>query len=328
MIDQFVHVSVKNDEFGEVKHALRTRNSITLSYPCSNNHVCTPYILDLSEGIYKFECWGAEGSSYNGIGGHGAYTAGKIYIPKRMKLYAYIGNTGFFNAIKEMESQQVYTKNSGGTTDLRINTSDDWWDNISLISRIMVAAGGGSAEWAGAIGGNGGTINGSSSSYFDTICEGASQTSSSDCPPINSHKAQKGSFGSGGLPSPSVIEQGNDYGGLGGGGYYGGTSYQTAYAGSGGSSFISGYDGCNAVKDQNEIEHTNQSMHYSKLVFWDAEMIAGNETMPIPTSLSYKEKYSGSGAIRITIIYPYRCTQRTSFLPSSFILMLASFFIC
>ena len=328
MIDQFVHVSLKDGTIGEVTYYLRSKNSISLSYPCKNIHICTPYILDLSEGIYKIECWGAKGRGSTGVGGLGAYTAGKIYIPKRMKLYAYIGNTGFFNAIKEMESEQLQYQNPGGATDLRLNTSEDWWNNYSLISRIMVAAGGGSGEWSGAIGGNGGMLNGGSSSYLGTICKGASQTCSYDCPPIEQRNAQKGSFGSGGLPDPYEITGGNDYGGFGGGGYYGGTSYELAYAGSGGSSFISGHDGCNAVKDQTEIEHTNQSTHYSKLVFWDTEMIAGNNLMPIPTSLSSKEIYSGSGAIRITIIRPYRFTHRILFLPSSLIVMLYSFFVC
>ena len=58
-----------------------------------------------------------------------------------------------------------------------------------------------------------------------------------------------------------------------GGGYYGGTTSDYAdecEAGAGGSSFVSGYDGCNAISNEsteNNIIHTSQNIHYSCLLY-------------------------------------------------------------
>ena len=124
----------------------------------------------------------------------------------------------------------------------------------------MVAAGGGSSEWSQSIGGNGGTLNGGTSSFDSTyICQGATQTSGSKCSPIPSIYGQmyptSGTFGIAGVVIPISSDSFVlDYGGFGGGGYYGGTSYPYAYAGSGGSSFISGHRGCKASNlDDNHI---------------------------------------------------------------------------
>ena len=68
-----------------------------------------------------------------------------------------------------------------------------------------------------------------------------------------------------------------------GGGYYGGTTSDYAddcEAGAGGSSFVSGYDGCDAISEdstENNIKHTGQSIHYSKKEFLNIVMKNGNE---------------------------------------------------
>lgn len=49
-------------------------------------------------------------------------------------------------------------------------------------------------------------------------------------------------------------------------------------AGGGGSSFISGHDGCNAIKEestQTNIIHTGNSIHYSGLYFHNTSIIDG-----------------------------------------------------
>ena len=200
----------------------------------------------------------------------------------------------------------------------------------------MVAAGGGGAEWKASIGGNAGGISGgeSASSIFNTAsvtfdekCPGATQTGGSNCQPLpasveNSSKefpATPGTFGSAGKTEPYIHASGNeDYGGYGGGEYYGGTSYQYAFSGSGGSSFISGYEGCKAVKERSDvIDHTNTSYHYSGFIFTNTEMISGNETMPVPSSSTEEGIHSGEGAFRITILmYHYHCTYKRSLFPS------------
>ena len=67
-----------------------------------------------------------------------------------------------------------------------------------------------------------------------------------------------------------------------GGGYYGGTTSDysdTCEAGAGGSSFVSGYDGCNAISEnstEDNIIHTGQSIHYSGKYFTNAILLDGN----------------------------------------------------
>ena len=90
-------------------------------------------------------------------------------------------------------------------------------------------------------------------------------------------------------------KNGIDFGGFGGGGYYSGASYHGMGNGGGGSSFISGYPGCNAISesstDFNNIIHTGQNTHFSGYVFFDMSMKSGNVT-----------KYTSSGKAIITII--------------------------
>ena len=288
-----------------------TGNSITFGYPCNisgDNATCTPYVIDVTPGRYRFECWGSRG---NGVEpdvqpGKGAYTSGTIVIPSVKRFYVYIGKDGYFNALKS-GSFGVIQPRPGGATDVRLVYHEDWWDNSSLISRIMVAAGGGGAEWATSIGGNGGEIEGgpSNTSYYpDQPCPGANQTSGSQCPNYTTYWnvpaiPVAGEFGG------SLWANNTDPGGCGGGGYYGGTSYPYAYGGSGGSSFISGHDGCDAVENNSEvIIHTGNSLHYSGIYFTNTQMIDGNETyMPLPYNHE-KGRHDGFGSFRITFLSP------------------------
>ena len=202
----------------------------------------------------------------------------------------------------------------------------------------MVAAGGGGAEWTYSIGGNGGELIGNSSIsakasldpiFYDEKCEGATQTSGTNCVGYTCnniyHVSKAGSFGSAGVLDLNFP----DWGGIGGGGYYGGTSYNFSFAGSGGSSFISGHEGCNALNKSNGIQHSNTPFHYSGLVFTDTKMIGGNQTMPLPFSSGKGiwESYEG-GAFRITLISFIRlschCTKRSNTLSSIFLIAIYS----
>ena len=68
-----------------------------------------------------------------------------------------------------------------------------------------------------------------------------------------------------------------------GGGYYGGMTSDYAdecEAGAGGSSFVSGYDGCNAISEEsteNNIIHSEQKIHYSKKEFQNIKFLNGKE---------------------------------------------------
>ena len=68
-----------------------------------------------------------------------------------------------------------------------------------------------------------------------------------------------------------------------GGGYYGGTTSDYAdncEAGAGGSSFVSGYDGCEAILEEsteNNIIHSGQKIHNSKKEFQYIKFLNGTE---------------------------------------------------
>ena len=305
--------------------------SITLIYPTDNctNSDCSPYKFTLKHGIYQFECWGSKGAECTGTPGLGAYTSGIINITEEQVFYVYIGATGFYNAIKDRKAAiNTSPQGSGGSTDVRLVKTDNWWDDSSLVSRIMVAAGGGSAEWGNSFGGNGGTIEGGESTSVAGTCLGATQTASQECPPGKypnelDRLAVKGGFGFAGNPEPY---NGNDDGAFGGNGYYGGTSYQYSYAGSGGSSFISGHEGCKAIKeptdfDNIEIVPKEDSIHYSGISFLLTKMIAGNQTMPLPNG-NRGIWSEDNGAFRITYLLfkPFTCKKRSYSISLPFIL--------
>jgi hypothetical protein len=152
------------------------------------------------------------------------------------------------------------------------------WNSITgFESRIMVAGGGGAGNTSGSAGALTG-LNGG-------VATGGTQTAGG----IQQNAYGNGSFGVGGS------------GCGGGGGYYGGGGALCANGAGGGSSFISGYTGCNAIIPT--ITHTNQVMHYSGYIFSDPQMIAGNASMTSPTGVA-ETGHSGSGYARITLTTP------------------------
>ena len=111
-------------------------------------------------------------------------------------------------------------------------------------------------------------------------------------------------------------------GGGGGGGYYGGGGSKTANNvsqasnGAGGSSYISGHNGCDAIKEEStedNIIHTGQSIHYSGMHFTDTVMIDGSgykwttqkgeyTGMPSHDGTGTMKGNAGNGYARITYI--------------------------
>ena len=92
-----------------------------------------------------------------------------------------------------------------------------------------------------------------------------------------------------------------------GNGYYAGGKGNhgggTVGVGATGSCFISGYSGCDAIKEsstENAIVHTGQPNHYSGLVFTDTEMIDGQSRMPSPFGGTDEIGHSGDGACIVT----------------------------
>ena len=234
-------------------------------------------------GYYKIECIGAKGgkslvrSVQTTDGGYGGYTSGVIKLEKGEKLYVYVGGHGA-DAEEGKNSPNGYNGGGlgtwdnrdteaagagGGATDIRL-VEGNWNDFESLKSRIMVAAGGGGSSW-NTQGGAGGGLKG--------------LTNRARAVPGTQTSGYKFGIGQNG----SGVGNSNGVAGA-GGGYYGGTTSDYAddcEAGAGGSSFVSGYLGCDAIAEnstENNIVHTGQSIHYSNKKFVDAEILDGTNS--------------------------------------------------
>ena len=248
------------------------------------------------------------GGQLYGTGGRGGYTSGNIYLNAGTNLYIYVG--GRNNTIaapfngggigETTPSTGVYRSSGGGSTDIRFwgnniptysNSNLNWNNATGLNNRIMVAAGGGGgatytinltgAYGGGLSGGNG--IANQTETYTTTTVNaaiGATQTSGSDF----------------GYASQAA----------GGGGYYGGRrggAVGYVSSGSGGSSFISGHSGCNAITSITNRTHTGQPNHYSGMIFTNTVMTAGNASMPNPNG-GTQTGHGSTGVAVITFVGP------------------------
>ena len=270
------------------------------------------------------EVWGASGGNcYNGgnttYGGKGGYCSGTVTFPSYLNVYVYVGQSG-------EDINRAYTFNGGGkggpayngrsgggATDVRLTEGNTWNEFNSLKSRIIVAAGGGGAHHfnLGCNGGNAGGLFGQDGFYkraYDdcqyTVATGATQTSGGHGG-VGYWSGFDGTFGVGG-DFNNINFDGGYWGSGGGGGYYGGggggVNYQVVGSGAGGSSFISGYSGCDAIAEsstEGHIIHTGQANHYSGKVFTNSVMIDGGSAMPSPSG-GTETGHEGNGYCIIT----------------------------
>ena len=285
-------------------------------------------------GTYKFELWGAQGGAYYQTA-TGSYVSGELNTKKDNKFYVYVGRSGLDSSSTDYVfnyGYQNYTKTGGGATDIRL--VDGSWDSLSsLVSRIMVAGGGGSqgglnptdggSPYGGAAGGlvgyqGGSCISGNVTEHAGA--KGATQTSGH-------------AFG-----FVSLLNTGGSYfyNNPGGNGYWSGNFYDWVGTGGhpavsgagGGSSFISGHAGCVAILSQNSITPRSDSKgatckdgtsditcsyHYSNIIFKNTTMIDGNgyswttvkgakTSMPSHDGLSTVVGNIGNGYAKITLI--------------------------
>lgn len=238
-------------------------------------------------GRYVIECWGAYSSGRlfcsTDNRSCGGYTKGTIVLSKDEILYLYIGATGQnFNY-----GTQAYSNSAGGATDVRL-IGGAWNDATSLRSRIMVAAGAGGQggknnnNSGDVYGGSGGGLEGQKGGNINTGQGGAGATQTTGY-----------AFGYAGGGNP------------GGNGYYSGQPgyYGSGVAGAGGgSSFISGHEGCNAIAEDGT--HTGHSIHYSGKYFTNTAMYGGNDYILHPESGVAVKGYEGNGVIKITYAGP------------------------
>ncbi|EAX93791.1 hypothetical protein TVAG_339140 [Trichomonas vaginalis G3] len=295
-------------------------NQYTFGYPCSDSlEECTPYTVNLMGGTYLIEAWGSAGQAHvaqNAIPGLGGYSSGVLVVKNSLTLYLYIGSISFFNSMFiYVPSSGYFFGIGGGSSDVLIKLLIDLI--LSHSARVFWLRVVGGSEWANSKGGHGGGLEGGKgyspcweASCQDSISGGGIQTSGGKAAQsYNEMIGIKGLFGM----SP-VNYNSADMGGIGGNGYYSGGSIEVAGAGGGGSSFISGYEGCVALNSSlNENPSpTNSSIHYSGIKFFNPTMIQGNNEMPLfinSGTINCGIGNKNRGAIRITIISGKKCTE-------------------
>lgn len=273
----------------------------------------------LTPGAYKLECWGAQGGNSNqsngtyGNGGKGGYSTGILNVSTNTTIYITVGGQGQ-NGILNTRTAGGFngggdgygTNNSGvgggggGASDISLMSpvfshSSYFINNIrdtnSLLSRIIVAGGGGSAGYdvrnnaanGGAGGGTTGQDGLSNRVYHGT---GGKQTTfgtggSSEEPNRYSVQAK---FGCGASASNST-----DVAPGGGGGWYGGGLHCDSAGGG------SGYVYTSATASNYPSGCLLNSTYYLS----NAQTIAGNKSFPSPTG-STETGHSGNGHVKIT----------------------------
>lgn len=273
----------------------------------------------LTPGRYKLECWGAQGGNSNqsngtyGNGGKGGYSTGILNVSTNTTIYITVGGQGQ-NGILNTRTAGGFngggdgygTNNSGvgggggGASDISLMSpvfshSSYFINNIrdtnSLLSRIIVAGGGGSAGYdvsnnaanGGAGGGTTGQDGLSNRVYHGT---GGKQTTfgtggSSDEPNRYSVQAK---FGCGASASNSTYVAPG-----GGGGWYGGGLHCDSAGGGSGYVYTS-----STAKNYPSGCLLNSTYYLS-----NAQTIAGNQSFPSPTG-GTETGHSGNGYVRIT----------------------------
>ena len=185
----------------------------------------------------KVDCVGSKGANYStATGGKGGRVQCVLPVTPGQMLYVYVGATNADPKISEYNASDIRTDNTGVT-----NTT-------SLNSRLIVAAGGGSASESLYNGGDGGGLTGANGSgRINTYGNGGTQSAGG----ARGHTTLDGSNGTLGLGgngwnSTSIMYEDYPKGGCGGAGLYGGggggtfqlgNSSPTAGSGGGGSSY-------------------------------------------------------------------------------------------
>lgn len=273
----------------------------------------------LAPGTYKLECWGAQGGNSNqsngtyGNGGKGGYSTGILNVSTNTTIYITVGGQGQ-NGVLNTRTAGGFngggdgygTHNfgvgggGGGASDISLTSpvfshSSYFINNIrdtnSLLSRIIVAGGGGSAGYdvsnnaanGGAGGGTTGQDGLSNRVYHGT---GGKQTTfgtggSSEEPNRYSVQAK---FGCGASASNST-----DVAPGGGGGWYGGGLHCDSAGGG------SGY----VYTPTTASNYPSGCLLNSAYYLSNAQTIAGNQSFPSPTG-GTETGHSGNGYVRIT----------------------------
>ena len=276
--------------------------------PFNNNKLIlpyknAPYQYFFESGYYLFQLWGASGGGSDP--GCGAYVSGSLKLETRTKFFIFVGQKGIngkYSAFNGGGQGQALGSSGGGSTDIRLK-GEKWDDFESLKSRIIVAGAGGGSQQDGynSKGGNAGIFEGSSGSYASCsgqeviLAKGGKQTEVGIAGKGDQNGVD-GDFGMGGNSSINGNSDGGGSGYFGGGG--GATSSCVVGSGAGGSSFVSGLEGCKAImKSSKKGNMTFSSLpyHYSGLVFTN-----------ISTKVGSLAQCNGDGKVEITFLLSIR----------------------
>ena len=254
--------------------------------------------LSLPAGIYKLECWGAQGGNYstNHQGGHGGYSVGTLKLTTTTQLYIWAGGQGSSSStaggFNGGGSGNGTGRGGGGASDIRIGSD-------SLYARVIVAgAGGGSGISGTNKGGAGGGLIGydgaNTANRIGSSYSGGGATQTEAGIGYNSSSATVGGFGQGGNGTY------NSYAGGGGSGWYGGggayrSNTQSSYGRSGGGG--SGYVYTKNTTDSIPTDYLLTDKYY----LTEASTIDGLTVFKSPVNVD-ETGHTGDGYIRITVI--------------------------
>jgi len=238
--------------------------------------------VELCNGTYRLELWGAQGGNQGGIGG---YTAGDITLTGTEELYFYVGGSGTLGSagFNGGGSAGNTAGGGGGATDIRINED-------SLYARVIVAGGGGGAGRdscaIGAIGGGTDANGGIEQGTCGIQGGGGSQTTGGV---VGTYKSvsgiNEGTFGFGGNARDASFD-----GGAGGGGWYGGgagVSSSWSTGGGAGSSF--------AYSEESRAYVPSEYLLSSNYYLTNVSILKGNDK-----DAPMNKNSQGNGYIRIT----------------------------
>ena len=261
-------------------------------------------------GYYKLEVWGAQGGyrTTESNGGKGGYATGIVHLSNNENLYVYVGGSGNSAECTNDNCPGGYNgggyrykyKGGGGATDIRLIENSDPLNSNSLLSRIIVAGGGGSdgaTNKTGMYGG--GTQGGAATQNYGSYGYGGTQTgfTTSTTPTqsiitTNSDTSYYAGFGFGGYG----ISRSSGYAGAGGGGWYGGvgskpdSSGDDDRGGGGGSGFV--YTSSSQLPQNYQVD--------AKYQLTNTNLIAGNASMPSHETEGTMTGNLGNGYAKIT----------------------------
>lgn len=272
----------------------------------------------LTPGRYKLECWGAQGGNSNqsngtyGNGGKGGYSTGILNVSTNTTIYITVGGQGQNGVLNTRTAGGFngggdgYGTNNfgvggggGGASDISLMSpvfshSSYFINNIrdtnSLLSRIIVAGGGGSAGYdvsnnaanGGAGGGTTGQDGLSNRVYHGTGGKQTTFGTGGSSEESNRYSVQA-KFGCGASASNST-----DVAPGGGGGWYGGGLHCDS---GGGSGYV--------YTPTTASNYPSGCLLNSAYYLSNAQTIAGNQSFPSPTG-GTETGHSGNGHVKIT----------------------------